>query len=360
MRRQHEPGTALKGAFGAGAAWAVLAVMLFLCGCGTPPPVRTAAFSAAPPPIVISADRKTASTTISVLTYNIEGLSWPARNDRGPDLREIAARLAAMREDGRGPDIVMFQEVFSGAAKKAVLATGYPAVISGPRRTTRPQVSTARPLPGKARLKRGEMGFHLTGSGLALASRYPIVDVAMRAYGRRSCAGLDCLANKGIVLARIAIPGVPTPVDLYNTHMNSRGASRAPTRRNLAAHDRQALAASEFIERTHDDAYPMIFGGDFNMRHSEERWENFSHYQSLLLVHRMCSQKPSPCDVRLSWDGDEPWMDTQDLQFFWSSNAVSIRPIRVEALFDGGPSGPELSDHDGFLVTYELTWALKN
>ena len=58
----------------------------------------------------------------------------------------------------------------------------------------------------------------------------------------------------------------------------------------------------------------------------------------------------------MSWDGDEPWMDTQDLQFYADGRTVRIRPLRVEAMFDGGPSGPRLSDHDGFLVTYELRW----
>ena len=61
-------------------------------------------------------------------------------------------------------------------------------------------------------------------------------------------------------------------------------------------------------------------------------------------------------EIQMEHVGDAPWMDTQDLQFFWPGDRVSIRPIRVEAMFDGGPSGPELSDHDGFLVTYELSW----
>ena len=309
-----------------------------------------------PPDVAVSKDGRTASTTLSVLTYNIEGLGWPARSGRATQLREIGERLAAMRASGRGPDVVMFQEMFSGAAKKAVASTGYPAIITGPRRTTRPHESTRDPLPGKAKIKRGELGIHFNGSGLAVASRYAIVHVDRRAYGRRSCAGFDCLANKGIVLARIAIPGVPTPVDLYDTHMNSRNASRAPANRNLEAHERQALEASEFIDRTHDDAFPIVFGGDFNMRHSEERWENFTRYQSLKLVHRVCADPASGCEVRMSWDDDEPWMDTQDLQFFWSGDQVTIRPIRVEAVFDGGPTGPELSDHDGFLVTYQLKW----
>ena len=58
----------------------------------------------------------------------------------------------------------------------------------------------------------------------------------------------------------------------------------------------------------------------------------------------------------MSWDGDAPWMDTQDLQFFADGEQLTVRPVRVESLFDGGASGPRLSDHDGFLVTYELRW----
>ena len=328
---------------------------LLLTGCGTPLPMRTLACrSAAPAEIVRSDGRKT--MTLRVLTYNIEGLGFPARKGRAPELRQIGTMLSAMRAAGTGPDIVLFQEMFSGAAKKAVAGTGYPAIAPGPRRSTRPFESTREKLPGKSKLKRGEIGVRFTGSGLAIASLYPIMATDLRAYGARSCAGLDCLANKGIMLARIVIPGVPTPVDVYNTHMNSRGASKTPESRNRAAHDRQALEASEFIDNTHDDNYPVIFGGDFNMRRSEPRWENFSRYQSLSLVHRVCIDRSSGCEVKMSWDGDAPWMDTQDLQFFWAGSAVTIRPIRVEALFDGSPESPQLSDHDGFMVTYRLEW----
>lgn len=336
---------------------AIAMAALGLSACATPAPFRETTCAATQPPgITVSPDGRTASTTLSVLTYNIEGLGWPARSGRAPELTEIGSRLAAMRAAGDAPDVVMFQEMFSGAAKRAVVDTGYPAIVTGPQRTTRAKGTTRDPLPGKSKVKRGEIGVHFSGSGLAIASRYAVIDTDRHAYGRRSCAGYDCLANKGIVLARIVIPGVPTPIDLYDTHMNSRRASRAPAPRTLAAHDRQALEASEFIDRTHNDAYPVIFGGDFNMRHSEERWENFTRYQSLSLVHRVCADPASGCDVRMSWDGDAPWMDTQDLQFFWPGDGVSIRPIRVEAMFDGGPSGPELSDHDGFKVTYELKW----
>jgi endonuclease/exonuclease/phosphatase family metal-dependent hydrolase len=336
---------------------AILAGALLASGCATPLPHRSMTCADVPASVyAVTPDGQSLTTSLTVLTYNIEGLGWPARSGRADSLRAIGDRLAALRRAGRAPDVILFQEMFSGPAKKAVAATGYPAIVTGPRRTTRAQGVTKETLPGRSHIKRGEIGLHMTGSGLAIASRYPIVDVDMHAFGRRSCAGIDCLANKGVVLARIAIPAVPTPIDIYDTHMNSRGASRAPDRRNLAAHDRQSLEASAFIDRTHDDAYPVIFGGDFNMRHSEPRWDNFSRYQSLDLVHRVCADPASGCDVRLSWNGEKPWMDTQDLQFFWPGDAVSIRPIRVEAMFDGGASGPKLSDHDGFLVTYRLSW----
>jgi endonuclease/exonuclease/phosphatase family metal-dependent hydrolase len=336
--------------------YSTVSLALLLGSCGTPPPVRSMACNAAGAPQIVEAADGRRAMTLTVLTYNIEGLGFPARSGRAPELRQIGERLSAMRTAGTGPDIVLFQEMFSGAAKNAVMNTGYPAIAPGPRRTTQPFESTREKLPGKSSIKRGEVGIRFQGSGLAIASRYPIMMTDVRAYGTKSCAGLDCLANKGIMLARIYVPGLPTPIDVYDTHMNSRGASKAPAPRNLAAHDRQALEASEFIDNTHDDSFPVIFGGDFNMRRSEPRWSNFTRYQSMSLVHQVCADKTSGCEVRMSWDGDEPWMDTQDLQFFWPGSAVSVRPIRVEAVFDGSPGSPQLSDHDGFMVTYRLAW----
>jgi len=327
-----------------------------VAGCGTPPPIRSITCADAAKPVITTHASEGMATTLKVLTYNIEGLAWPARTGRASQLAEIGKRISQMRASESGPDIILFQEMFSGPAKSAVAATGYPALVSGPRRTTRAVKSASGPLPGRRSIRRGEIGIRYTGGGLAIASRFPVINVAKRAYGSKACAGIDCLANKGILLARIAIPGVPTPIDIYNTHLNSQRASRVAVERHLAAHSRQALVASEFIDATHDDTMPVIFGGDFNMRHSEARWENFTRYQSLSLAHQVCANPASGCDVRMSWDGDEPWMDTQDLQFFWSGKTVSIRPIRVEAVFDGGPSGPQLSDHDGFMVTYQLRW----
>ncbi|WP_293697593.1 MULTISPECIES: endonuclease/exonuclease/phosphatase family protein [unclassified Sphingopyxis] len=333
------------------------AAALALGACGTAPPLRVMACDAAPPAAVAhSADGREASARLSVLTYNLEGLGWPARKGRARELREIGERLNAARADGSGADIILFQEMFSGAAKRAVAASGYPAIAPGPRRTTPAFVRGGDPMTGNAKPLKGELGIKLLGGGLAIASRFPIVESAAAAYGRRACAGFDCLSNKGVMLARIAVPGVPTPIDVYNTHMNARRASRVSDRRNGEAHARQAEIASAFIAATENVAVPLIFGGDFNMRHAEGRWAEFSAHHPLTLVHEHCVDPGSGCDVRMSWDGDAPWMDTQDLQFFANGEQLAVRPIRVEAVFDGGASGPRLSDHDGFMVTYELRW----
>jgi hypothetical protein len=49
-------------------------------------------------------------------------------------------------------------------------------------------------------------------------------------------------------------------------------------------------------------------------------------------------------------------MDTQDLQLFAPGTRVTVRPVRVEAMFDGSEGSPRLSDHDGFRVVYEISW----
>jgi endonuclease/exonuclease/phosphatase family metal-dependent hydrolase len=138
--------------------------------------------------------------------------------------------------------------------------------------------------------------------------------------------------------------------------MNSAGASRVPQRRHLAAHQKQSREAMGFLSARADVATPTIFGGDFNMRGSEERFAEFARWKPLTLVHRYCIEQPQVCEVQMNWDGDEPWLDTQDLQLFRSGGKVTLRPGRVEAMFDGGPSGPRLSDHDGLRVIYELSW----
>ena len=335
-----------------------LGALALLGGCATMPRERTAACAGAKRPVIaMSEDGRTATTRLDVLTYNVEGLSWPARTGRAASLRAISARLAELRASGNAPDVVFLQEVFSGNAVRAVESLPYPSIAAGPARSEDRVRRAGGSLPGPRRPFRGELGLKLQTAGLAIAADYPILTVNSAPFPRRTCAGFDCLANKGVLHAEIAIPGVPGTLHLFNTHMNSQGSSRVPARRHHAAHRQQAQFLASFIHDIAGFEAPLIFGGDFNMRHSELRFDAFDRTQPLLLVHRVCAEQPDTCDVGLSWDGDAPWMDTQDLQLFWPGDAVAVRPLRVEAMFDGGPSGPRLSDHDGFRVVYELSWS---
>lgn len=251
---------------------------------------------------------------------------------------------------------MLFQEVFSRPAVAAVESAGYPALAAGPKRRSRRDLPAAGRASGRRSWMRGEIGLRLTTGGLAIASVYPIIDQAGEPFGRRGCAGLDCLSNKGALHVRIVIPGAPVAVDVFNTHMNSRKASKAPRRRTLSAHAIQTAELAHFLEVRRDLRAPAILGGDFNMRRSEARFETFSALLPMTLVHRYCSEGADRCDVRASWDGDAPWMDTQDLQLFADGEAVRIRPVRVETMFDGRPDSPALSDHDALRVVYELSW----
>ncbi|MCR5873613.1 endonuclease/exonuclease/phosphatase family protein [Phenylobacterium sp. J426] len=320
------------------------------------PAARSATCAEAPRPAIETAADGTSRLRLDVLTYNIEGLGWPARRGRQAQLEEIGRRLDELRRSGSGPDIVLFQEVFSRPAAAAVEASGYPSVVAGPGRRHRRQLPAAGKPDGRRVWTRGEVGLRLTTGGLAIASVYPIVDSQGEPFNRRGCAGLDCLSNKGALHARLAIPGAPVTLDVFNTHLNSRKASRAPRSRTLAAHAIQTAELHDFIEERRDPALPAILGGDFNMRGSEARFETFDALLPMHLVHRHCIENPDICRSELSWDGDAPWMDTQDLQLFADGATVTIRPVRVASLFDGRPDSPRLSDHDGLRVVYELTW----
>ena len=330
---------------------------LLLGGCVSLPAARSASCERAPrPQIRMSEDGRTASAYLDVLTYNIEGLPKLTRKGRRDPLREMGEHLAALKARGEAPDVVMFQEVFSRRARAVVLESGYPSLAPGPSAKDRAPRPDRPRLPGRRNPRKGELGLKFTSSGLVIVSHYPFVATGKRPFRRGSCAGFDCLANKGIAFARMRMPGVPGPVDLYTTHMNSTGASRVPERRHLVAHNKQSREIGAWIAETSPPGTPIVFGGDFNMRQTPRRFDAFVPLHTLELVHLYCLENRDECGIRLSWDGDEPWMDTQDLQLFASGSPVRVRPVQVEAMFDGSEGSPKLSDHHALRVLYELSW----
>lgn len=296
---------------------------------------------------------------LSVLIYNVEGLPWPARKGRGRKLDRIGEALARLRAEGRGPDIVMLQEAFTDRAGAIGPAADYPYIAAGPaaadRRET-PAADIPRDFIRARRFFKGERFFRVFGAGLYIYSKFPIVRVETDPFSRYACAGLDCLANKGVLLVSIDIPGAPTPLDLFTTHMNAQRASRVGVERRDAAHRYQTDESARFLSAHRDDRHPLIFGGDFNMRNADARLEYFVYREPYNIVRHYCTVLTDDCDIRMSWDGDAPWLDTQDLQGFEDGAQITVRPVRAEALFDKRENGGVLADHDGYLVTYRLRW----
>ena len=340
-------------------AVAAAALAIGLSGCVSYPDVLAPVAAVAPAP-------GPAPATLSVMTYNIEGLTWPARTGRAPFLAAMTEEFARMEQAGDLPDVIVFQEAFSTAALRTATSTPHPYVALGPRAPTRSGLPKTRdPVLRKRNYLRGEWGIRFMGSGIAIASRYPIMASFSQPYGPTSCAGWDCLANKGVMLVRIAVPGLPDPIEIATTHMNAQGASKAPPEKHLAAHNAQSAELADFLDRVSQVASPLVLAGDFNMRRNPARFDAFEQQNGYQLARRYCLEAradPSmpACDIRLSFDGDEPWFDTQDLQIYDDGARTRLRPVRIEAWFDGPDAGGKLSDHDAYVVTYALLPAGKD
>ncbi|MGC6400295.1 endonuclease/exonuclease/phosphatase family protein [Sphingomonas sp. FW199] len=254
-------------------AMARFAAPLFLAvaaGCCVSYPVeRRAELLTAPPAVP-------AAVTLSVMSYNLEGLTWPARVGRRPFLAEITQEFARMKAAGELHDVIGFQEACITDALRTAATTPLANLALGPRAPTPSGLPKSRdPVIRKRNYLRGEWGIRFMGSGLAIASRYPIIAQFSQPYGPTSCAGCDCLANKRVLLVRIVVPGLPDPVEIATTHMNAQGASKAPPEKHLAAHNAQSAELANFLDKFSTPQSPLVLAGDFNMRRSPARLEAF-------------------------------------------------------------------------------------
>lgn len=292
------------------------------------------------------------ATEISVLTYNVRGLPWPLAARRGAALRQIGEELAQMRREGRQPDVVLIQEGFRGEIVELVRASGYAHWAKGPDREAERPVDPSASPPAYDRVRylgSGEGWGKLTGAGLHVLSDRPILDVRAEAF--RYCAGLDCLANKGVLLARVALPDGGA-VDIVTTHLNSKRAAKVPLERSLRAHNLQTEQLIAFIRDHRDPGSPLLVGGDFNVRNAPDRYYHQAAARPFMVVSEFCSREQQGCAGQSAAVEDQPWLRSQDLQAFDSSARVNVRPLRVETVFARASGG--LSDHDGYMVRYRL------
>lgn len=297
-----------------------------------------------------------ASIDIDVMLYNIQGLPFPARLNRGPDLERIGAELTAMRAACKAPQIILIQEAFSEEAAQIGARAGFAHIASGPGESdsrSTPGAPVPRAFIAGQRLSRGEGGPKLVNGGLQILSDYPVLHAVSEPFSADACAGTDCLSNKGAMLVRIRIPGLPQPLDILNTHMNSRKGAGVPSARTDAAHHLQTDELAAFLQRNRSPGHALLVAGDFNMKDATARFTHFERRLPQTLVHRHCAS--GACALNQPFETAQPWMETQDLHAFESGGSITIRPLRLQPVFDGR-NRPMLSDHVATVVTYRLSW----
>lgn len=302
---------------------------------------------------------------LTVMTYNIKGGSWPVALNRSQDLYAIGARLRRLRDEGRNPEIVLLQEAFSDDARQIARHAGYRYVVAGPsaadRNLTRPTAKDAA-FVANGTWWLGEGTTRLLDSGLLILSDYPMHDVRRVAFPAYACAGLDCLANKGAVLATVSIPGTRLTVDVLDTHLNSRVRSLVSDARSLYAYRRQTEIVSNFIAANRDSGTPLIAAGDFNvgkaaarkveLSASLRRWNLGLPVRDAL--HAIVDAR------RLSGLGvDENTRAVvrrnTDFIFFAPGTGAALLPEALAVPFGRERSGGMLSDHPGYLAVFRLS-----
>lgn len=300
------------------------------------------------------------SAEVTVLTFNVAGLPWPVSNGRAQIMPEIGRQIAALSAEGTPVDVVLIQEGFISETDLIADSLGFPHRISGAGANL---MADAHPCTGCAvdnrqqKWWKGEGIGSLAGSGLHIYSVHPIFGVNRMAFGDNACAGYDCLANKGAVVARIAFPGVPQPIDILTTHLNSTNAAGVPKWETHIAHQHQVRRLANFWDSVTTRDRPAIMGGDFNIRGSHQRFLPMARlFSDTTFVKNTCDDfgGETLCDIEIR--PDAPWLTSQDLQAYKSGDSVRVSPVLAKTVLNKPVNGVALSDHFGFLVTYRLSW----
>lgn len=296
------------------------------------------------------------------MTYNISDLPWPIRSRRSARIETIAARLASLRHDGRQPHIVVLQEAFSDEAKRIGAKAGYRYVASGPARET--QGAEARTEPDRIFARQagywtGERAGRLFDSGLVIFSDFPIVSVRSLPFPAFACAGFDCLANKGIVMALVEVPGANDPVAIVDVHLNARRKSGVALDRADYAFRRQLETISLFVKANVPPDVPLILAGDFNIGTSAVRRHDADRQSRLWGLGRSMQQALGECARIASAVARRPaagpaWSlkCDNDRQYALSGHRTKFDMSGIAVPFGHDQYGDRLSDHVGYIVYY--------
>jgi len=275
--------------------------------------------------------------TLKVLSYNVHGLPSPLGKDNGR-MEEIGKRLRALIIQNQAPDVVLIQEGFRSSVEKLIKESGYPYVEKGP--------------VGKDFGQQKNLD-----SGLYILSLHPIQAVHKIPFLSDSCTGWDCYASKGVLHVRIKVPGVPTPVDIMTTHMNSNKSSGSSQDKVDACKEKQINEAAEFTRQVTTTQFPVVFAGDFNLNPSRKHFDLLNPKLQMQNAGELCATGAAKnCQVPKETDPDTLWKTKPDQHLFRSGNGMQIRPRLAVKTFTEPFNDKPLSDHLGFEISYDLEW----
>ncbi len=292
--------------------------------------------------------------TLRVLTYNINALPSPIKRHKSARLERIAQILRQRRAMGTQPDIVVMQEAFSKGSDALIAQSGYKYAVRGPgRKAGKSRGRAPWAVEGGRSYARRTGVQKFMGSGLVILSDFPLQDPVFTTFGNEACAGLDCLANKAIVMTRVDVPGLSEPVQLVTTHFNSNHSAKAPAVVRLRAHQKQTDILAKFLARTASLKAPLIMAGDFNTS-QPPRYQYFRREINALDAAEHCLQNGSDCVLGGTTTPEEILYQTDDKQFYRSGSATLLTPVYIERNFRETVNGRPLSDHAGYEVLYRL------
>jgi len=290
---------------------------------------------------------------LRVLSYNINGLPSPIKKGKGPHYARIAEVLNERRAKGIQPHIVLIQEAFDGRSNIVAETTGYKYVLAGPGRKDASKHGKAH---WAQKTRKAYASFSdpqkFLNSGLIILSDYPIIEARHKAFSSDECAGFDCLSNKAILLARVQVPGVESPVDIINSHFNSRRSAKAPNKAVLKAHYRQTETLKWFLDQV-NTGNATIVAGDFNTKQTE-RYTYFKKTIGYKDAGEICLKMAESCVLAAGTAPELVLYQTNDKHFYTDGDGARISPLHMERNFDEMLDGKPLSDHLGYEVIYEI------
>lgn len=248
----------------------------------------------------------TAPLTIKMVTFNIWDL-FPIGTSRAKRMQAIGMKLVELK-----PDLIGFQEAFYPSDRKILLKRLKEA--------------------GLIHSHYFRSGF--MGSGLLVASRFPIEEVFFHRFSARGKFYKvwhgDWWAGKGICLARVKLPGGRGHLDFFDTHAHA-GYGNDEYKDVILSNLKECAA---FINAASTKTSPVICTGDFNS--GRDSIQNKTLVQDAKLLRLMT-------------------IDSAIDHIFGQKNPgykfKVLETVPIRGTVDVGRKVQKLSDHSGFMST---------